>query len=190
MKIILLVLLSAFTVPLQNAEIAMLGVKIHDPKKVLSTIPLSETGTEKSRHTYRLNDGNDLSITIDDGKVVMMENEWMHRQKGTKPLIGKFVFGKTTLTDIKKALGTEGFCYERNFSQTNEADVVNITCFNVESHNDEVLVVITKAPFKASITRDIQSYQTLETIILADKKYLDKIWGKKRAEGKNTKVEI
>jgi len=190
MKIFLLVLLSAFTIPLQDAEIAMLGVRIHDPKKVLSKIPLIETATEKSRHTYHLEDGNNFSVTIDDGKVVMLENEWMHRQKSNKPLISKFVFGKTTLTEIKKALGTQGFCYEKNFSITNEADVVNITCFDMGSSNGEVMVVITKAPFRASITRDIQSYQALETIILADKKYLDKLWGKKRPGEEHMKVSL
>lgn len=190
MKIILLILLSAFPVLFQDTEISMLGIKIHDPKKVLTKIELTETATEMTRHTYLLDDGNNFSVTFDGGKVVLLENDWLHRQKSIKPLITNFVFGKTTLTDIKKAFGTKGFGYHENFSKTNEADVVNITCFNIQSSGDEVLVVITRAPFKASVTRDIESYQTLESVILADKKYLDKIWGKKRAYEEHTKVSL
>jgi hypothetical protein len=190
MKIILLVLFSTFTTFFQETELAMMGVKIYDPKKVLDKIELTETATEKNRNTYRLIDGNNFSITLDNGKVVMLENDWMHKQKCTKPLISKFVFGKTTLTDIKKEFGTNGFGYFENFSKTSEADVVNITCFNVQSQGEEVLVVITRAPFRASVTRDIESYQMLESIILADKKYLDKLWGKKRAYEEHIKVKL
>jgi len=59
-------------------------------------------------------------------------------------------------------------------------------CFEFESDNNEVLVTITKGSLKENLTeKNLSSKLKLDAIIIADRAYLDKIWGKAKSYDPN-----
>jgi hypothetical protein len=61
-------------------------------------------------------------------------------------------------------------------------------CFELESENEEILVTITKIALNEEVTEsNVASKLTLDALILADKSYLDKIWGKEKTYDTNRK---
>jgi hypothetical protein len=105
MKPLLALLLFAFF-PAANLP-SVIGIKLNDPKSVLSTIKLKKVAEDHDMHKYRSDNGNDLSITIEDGKVVYIEEDWL---KGTRPLLTDFKFGTTTLDDIRSRFWVKRIC--------------------------------------------------------------------------------
>jgi hypothetical protein len=169
-------------------DISMLGVKINDPQSVLKKITLKVEASDDGMTKYRTTNGNDFSITVQDGKVVYMENDWLHDAKGTKPLFSDFKFGETSLKDIRKALGSNGFTYIKRNDLITDTDIVEFNCFEFDSANNEVLVMITKAALKPAPTeKNLSDELKLESIVIADKKYLDGIWGSEKTFDPNYK---
>jgi hypothetical protein len=188
MKIFLTLLLFYSGVLFTAADISMLSVKINDPASVLKKIKLKVEATEENITKYRTDNGNDLSITTENGKVVYMENDWLHEKSGIKPLFSDFKFGETSLREIRKAFGTNGFTYTQRNDVITDKDIVEFNCFEFDSANNEVLVMITKAPLKPTPTEDnIADKLKLESIVIADKKYLDGIWGTEKVFDPNYK---
>jgi hypothetical protein len=69
---------------------------------------------------------------------------------------------------------------------------VTFNCFELDSENEEILVTITKIPLNVEVSEfNVASKLTLDAIILADKTYLDKIWGKEKShDAKRKKVSL
>jgi hypothetical protein len=65
-------------------------------------------------------------------------------------------------------------------------------CFELDSEKEEILVTITKIALKEEVTEsNVASKLRLDAIILADKSYLDKIWGKEKTyDAKRKKVTL
>ncbi|HTE01037.1 MAG TPA: hypothetical protein VK668_17220 [Mucilaginibacter sp.] len=178
MKTLLIIFLFSSSLLLPFNDISMHGIKINDPKSSLKKIRLEVMASDETMTRYRTENGNDLSVTISDDKVVYMENDWLHEVKGVKPLFSVFKFGETTLRQIRKAFGTNGFTYVQRNDLVTETDIVEFNCFELDSPNNEVLVIITKAPLKPEPTEaNLADKLKLESIVIADKKYLDSIWG-------------
>ena len=175
-------ILFAGTLLLPSSEIAMLGIKINDPKKVLENLKLEQIAMDGNTQKFRTENGNDFSITVDKGKVVFMENDWLQDEKGLKPLFSNFRFGETSLKDIRAKFSTNGFTYNSQRMIRTKTHVILFNCYEFDSENKEVLVTITKVPLQQNITeKNIASLATLDALMIADQKYLDKIWGKDKA---------
>lgn len=175
-------LLFAGTLLLPSSEIAMLGIKINDPKKVLENVKLEQIAMDENTQKFRTENGNDFSVTVDKGKVVFMENDWLQGEKGVKPLFSNFRFGETSLKDIRAKFSTNGFTYKSQSMIPTKTHVILFNCFEFDSENNEVLVTITKVPIKEDITeKNLAVKAKLDALIIADLNYLDKIWGKDKA---------
>ena len=128
---------------------------------------------------FRTENGNDFSITVDKGKVVYMENDWLQNEKGVQPLFSDFKIGQTSLKSIRSKFSTNGFTYKSRGSFQTKTHLIMFNCFEFESENNEVLVTITKVALKGDITENnLASRAKLDALIIADKNYLDKTWGK------------
>jgi hypothetical protein len=175
-----------------STEISMLGVKIHDPEKSITQVKLGQVSKEKNMVKFKTENGNDFSITTENGKVVYMENDWLQNPKSREALITDFQFGKTTLKDIRARFGTNGYTYKSNAVFTTNTHLVMFNCFELESENEEILVTITKIALNEGVTEEnVARKLTLDAIILADKNYLDKIWGKEKTyDTKRKKVKL
>jgi hypothetical protein len=118
------------------------GIKIGDNLAAIEAQHLSMVVSNKisdgEMRKYKTKDGNDLSITIINNKVVYIEKDWSQDLKSNKTLFSGFVFGKTSLSDIRTKFGTNGFTY-KSIVITKKGD--NLITFNCYELND-------KRPFK------------------------------------------
>ena len=176
----ILFLASSFLLP--SGEISMYGVKINDSQKSLENVNLKRIAKEEKMQKFRTENGNDFSITVDKGKVVYMENDWLQDEKGVQPLFSDFKFGQTSLKDIRSKFSTNGFTYKSRGSFQTKTHLIMFNCFEFESENNEVLVTITKVALKGDIAENnLASRAKLDALIIADKNYLDKTWGKDKS---------
>jgi hypothetical protein len=160
-------------------DASMLGITINAPADY--SLALRVLNKQDNTTKYMTADGNHLSITTENGKVVFMENDWLHDKGGTTPLFTNFRFGETTLKEIRESLGTIGFTYSANAYLKSEINLTTINCFEFESPENVVLVAVTKAPIKSITNKDaVADFLKLDAVILADKKYLDNLWGRKK----------
>ena len=138
---------------------------------------------------YRTENGNDFSVTVEKGKVVFMENDWLQDAKGTQPLLPGFTFGKTSLKEIRQKFGTNGFTHINAGSMQTDTHLIMLNCFELDTPNNEILVTITKIALDTeNITEDnVAENLKLDALIVADKDYLDVIWGKEKTYDPNNK---
>lgn len=184
MKLIILFFGIAFFISV--GDISMAGIKINDTKASLNKLKFKHVANENNMAKYKTDNGNDFSITIEKGKVVYMENDWLQDSKSNKPLFSDFYFGQTTLKDIRSKFSTNGFTYRSRSALTTDTDLIEFNCFDFDSNNNEVLVTITKMSLKEHVNKDnISSKLKLDAIIIADKAYLDKTWGNEKAYDQN-----
>jgi hypothetical protein len=162
-------------------DISMMGIKIKDSRESTKNINLDVVARDTDMIKYRTENGNDLSITFENNKVVYMENDWLQDTAARQPLFSDFSFGQTTLKEIRSKFGTNGFVHKKMGSIKTETDVIMFNCFEFDSKNNEVLVTITKARISEDVTQEnVASMLKLDALIIADKAYLDKIWGKEK----------
>ena len=162
-------------------DISMLGIRIGDMKTAVDKIKLKTSGYEDNMIKYKTNNGNDFSVTLEKGKVVYMENDWLQNEKGRQPLFSDFQFGLTSLKDIRQKFGTNGFTYKNRQAFTTETDIIEFNCFEFDSPNNEVLVAITKVSLKANPTeKNVAEKLKLDALIITTKDYLDKTWGEEK----------
>lgn len=160
-----------------SGSISMMGIKIGDRKEVLKSITLSEVANSGDMVKYETSNGNDFSVTTSNGKIVYMENDWMQDPKASKPLFTDFVFGTTTLADIRVRFGNNGFAYKAGSMSKTSKFLILFNCYQFDSKTGEVLVLITKVPLDIYVTEEtVASNAKLDAIIIADMAYLDGIW--------------
>jgi len=183
--LVLSVILALF---LPTGNISMFGVKINDSLKSLENLKLKIVARDENMIKYSTENGNDFSVTFENGKVIYMENDWLHELNSKQPLFSDFLFGQTTLKDIRTKFSTNGFAYKSRGAFTTETDLIEFNCFEIDSKNNEVLVTITKVSLKENVTEEtVASKLKLDALIIADKAYLDRTWGKDKVFDKNYK---
>jgi len=162
---------------------AMMGIKIGSSEATVKKLALKEVKHTEGMYKYRTDNGNDFSITIEEGKVVYMENDWLQEPEGAQSLLPGFTFGKTTLKDIRQRFGSKGFVYAENQNMVTKEYLYEFTCYEITSLNNEVLVVVTKIPFSATVgeNTDVSKLLTLDSIVVARKEYLEYLWGEQKA---------
>ncbi|MGX7668753.1 hypothetical protein [Flavobacterium pedocola] len=181
-------ILVIFITALFSSGISMQHVKIGDPEKSLKSIMLKIEAKEDGMVKYLTQNNNHFSVTLENGKVVYMENDWLQKPEGKKPLFSNFVFGKTSLREIRKTFGTNGFTYKERSAFTTDTDLIQFNCFEFDSPNNEVLVLITKVALDAELTEEnVSDKLKLDAIIIADKKYMDATWGSEKIFDPNYK---
>jgi hypothetical protein len=169
-----------------SSDISMLGLKIGNDKSSLDKIKLKLVSNSGGMYKYQTKNGNDFSITFDKGKIVYMENDWQQDPKASQPLFSDFQFGQTTLNDIRKKMGTNGFTYKDRQAFTTDKDLIEFNCFQFNSPRNEILVTVTKVALTTNVTETtVADYLKLDAIIIADPGYCDKLWGKEKVYDKN-----
>ncbi len=125
--------------------------------------------------------------------IVYMENDWLFSAEGTKPLITDFTFGESSIADIREEFETNGFTYSNRLYSSTDKHLVTFNCYEFDSDKNEVIVFITGVPIKDrdKVTEiNISERLKLIAIIIADKSYLDQIWGEEKVFDKNYKKII
>ncbi|MES2486625.1 MAG: hypothetical protein V4581_11860 [Bacteroidota bacterium] len=178
---ILLALISL--VLITAAEPAMQGIKVGSPESALAKLSFKQIAKNEAITKFRTDNGNDFVITLEDGKVVFMENDWNQTSDGAASLLTGFTFGQTSLKEIRKRFDSKGFVYAHNQNLITKEYMYEFHCFDVESPVPQVLVVVTKIPFSTNVTEntDIAQKLKLDAIVLASPDYLEFLWGEQKS---------
>jgi hypothetical protein len=166
----------------------MRGIKINDPKSVLDDVKLKLTSIDGNRSNYVTENGNSFIVTIIDDKVVSLENGWLLSPRGNQSLFSNFQFTQTSFKDICKKLGSNGFTYKSLQNVTYKSDTIVYTFFEFDSPNNEVLMTRTRCPQKYTFLKRefISDSLKVDAVAIADKKYLDNLWGKEKIMNENS----
>jgi hypothetical protein len=188
MKILLAVVIFLATPISPTTDISMLGLKIGSNRKSLDNIKLKVIAKEDDMVKFQTSGGNELSVTCEHGKIVYMENDWLQNPKARQPLFSDFQFGRTTLREIRKKMGTNGFTYKSRTAFNTDKDLIEFNCFEFDSPNNEILVTITKIALNVNVTEDnVADNLKIDAIIIADKSYCDRQWGSDKLYDENYK---
>ena len=144
----------------------------------------SDAGKDKASK-FELVNGNELSVTYRDSKVVFIELDWMENEEAVDTGVLGFKFNQTTLQDIREIAGNNGFAFESIFYSDRD---VEFNSYEIIGYTDYIITFITKptAPEEA-IEDNISATAKLISIMLAEKNYLDELWGSKKIYDTNYK---
>ncbi|GGG23185.1 hypothetical protein [Christiangramia forsetii] len=172
----------------------MLGIELYDTRESVEELNLPIVGEEPEIIKYRTKNGNELSVTFENDKVVYMENDWLLKDDGSEPLFTNFIFGKTSIAEIRNEFGTNGFTYSNRLVSNTNTHLVTFNCFEFDTNKNEVLVTITGITIEEKDQvneNNISEKLKLLAIIIADRKYLDEIWGKEKVfDGDYKKINL
>ncbi|WP_282017697.1 hypothetical protein [Salegentibacter mishustinae] len=161
----------------------MLGIELYDTREPVENLGHPIVAEKPGIVKYQTDNGNELSVTFENDKVVYLENDWLFSSEGKDPLVTDFTFGKTSIAEIREEFETNGFTYSNRLYSATATHLVTFNCFELDTNKNEVLITITGVPIaeKNQINEDNLSEKLkLLAIIIADKKYLDKIWGEEK----------
>lgn len=189
-----LIILIYFLILFPKNSISMLGIELYDTRESVENLGLPIVAEEPGIVKYQTGNGNELSVTFENNKVVYMENDWLLEEEGKEPLFTEFTFGKTSIADIRNEFGSNGFTYSNRLFSSTSTHLVTFNCFEFDTDKNEVLVTITGVQIaeKDQVNENnISEKLKLLAIIIADKDYLDKIWGEEKAFDENyRKIQI
>jgi len=162
---------------------AMSGISVGDTLAKTSELGIKPTFKENMGpfliQKWRLGDGNDLSITAvrTSGQIVYMETNWGGKSSGAFSDVNGMVYGKTTLAEIRKRFGSNGFAYrDRGTGVELEDSIALFNSYELEGHPGLVATFITRLSHRDAKAK--KPYEAkLDTIIVGHSSYLDTIWG-------------
>lgn len=136
---------------------------------------------------WHLPSGNDLSVTSAPatGKIVYIETDWGGDPASAATDVSGLQFGTTTLADIRKKFGSNGFGFKQNIGQATEDKLIFFNCYQIDGDPDLIAVFITTLPIKdvpivAGETKPESGKARLDAVILASLAYLKETWGEDR----------
>lgn len=172
-----------FLILLSTSSVSMLGIELYDTRESVEKLNLPIVAEESGIIKYSTENENELSVTFENDKVVYMENDWLLEEEGKNPLFTNFTFGETSIAQIRNEFGTNGFTYSNRLYSATDTHLVTFNCYEINSDKNEVMVFVTGIPIrdKDSVNENnISEKLKLIALIIADKKYLNKIWGEEK----------
>jgi hypothetical protein len=173
------------------------GIKVGEEISSASEIdarPLPSRSTDPHEdRRWKLPDGNRLSIAADPEtkKIVYTEKTWGGGAHGKPTDFPGFVYGETTLADIRTHAQNNGFAFKEHLIDVRPDGLALFNAYEVEGAPGLVVTFVTKLSRKdderlrtGKANVDINRAARLDAIILADAGYLDTIWGDAKLRGK------
>ena len=152
-------------------------------KRMPKTKDLSQVGNDVAIK-WRLSESVSLSATAspDTGKIVFLEEDWSAASAATDSPLPGLVFGAATLGDIRRRFGSNGIGFASNAETLQDGALVGIKCYELRRAPGIFVAFVTRstppgsAGGRASNTIDTGK-GVLVSFIVAEKTYLQKIWG-------------
>jgi hypothetical protein len=131
---------------------------------------------------WTLLNGNDLSVTASTGnRIVYIESDWGGRTDDPECDLPDLKFGVTTLTDLRKRFGSNGFSFQGRGTGTETSD--GVALFNSYEVGGNIVTFITKVSseeysrFKNSGQPwVVADHARLDAISIADAGYAKAEW--------------
>ena len=135
---------------------------------------------------WPLSEGVSLSATAspDTGKIVFLEEDWNAASAVDNSSVPGLVFGATTLSDIRRRFGSNGMGFASNAESLRDGSLIGINCYELHHAPGVFVAFVTRlTPSGASGGRAPNAVDTgsgvLVSLIVAEKTYLQTIWGDK-----------
>jgi hypothetical protein len=163
------------------------GIKIGDHYSVAASLGMDPVAFQKEGPfdflKYSFKSGNILSLTVDrqSQKIVYMESDWGGRSAGAYSDYPGFSFGRTTLSEVRKKLGSNGMAFtERPVVSEVQGGIVTFNSYEIGS---VVVTFVTKVidkdiPRVASKEIELGQASKLDAIIIMSPEYADMTWGR------------
>ncbi len=136
-------------------------------------------------YRWQLDNGNVTSVTAaqDSGTIVFIESDW--GGEGAKPAtdLPGVNFGATSLADIRKKFGSNGFSFKAHSVKALGDELVSVNCFELAVDKNKVLAFASAMPIAQLESADKPpptDKLKVQAVILADMTYLQSIWGADR----------
>jgi hypothetical protein len=173
------------------------GIKVGDeissvPKLDARPLPSKSVDPHEERR-WKLPDGNRLSVAADPEtkRIVYTEKRWGGGAHGKPADFPGFIYGETTLADIRTHAQNNGFAFKEHLIDVRPDGLALFNAYEVEGTPGVVVTFVTKLSRKdderlrtGKANVDINRAARLDAIILADAGYLDTLWGDAKLRGK------
>jgi hypothetical protein len=162
------------------------GEEISSATKLAARPLPSKSVAPHEERRWKLPDGNRLSIAADPEtkRIVYAEKKWSGGATGRPADFPGFVYGETTLADIRAHAQNNGFAFKERLIDVRPDGLALFNAYEVEGTPGVVVTFVTKLSKKdegrlrtGKPNVDINRAARLDSIILADAGYLDTIWG-------------
>jgi hypothetical protein len=162
------------------------GEEISSATKLAARPLPSKSVAPHEERRWKLPDGNRLSIAADPEtkRIVYAEKKWSGGATGRPADFPGFVYGETTLADIRAHAQNNGFAFKERLIDVRPDGLALFNAYEVEGAPGLVVTFVTKLSKKdegrlrtSKPNVDINRAARLDSIILADAGYLDTIWG-------------
>jgi len=165
---------------------SLLGTRVGEPSTMLSRLgPAAETDNYKGMTVRRWNlpNGNEFSATVGaNGKIAYLESDWNGKSDDSGCDLQGLRFGITTLSELRKRFGSNGFEYTaRGFVADTQDGVVMMNSYDAGGVVITFYTKINRDEFsraKASGTNPLLAdYAKLDAISLTNHAYANSEWG-------------
>jgi hypothetical protein len=172
------------------------GEEISSATKLAARPLPSRSVAPHEERRWKLPDGNRLSIAADPEtkRIVYAEKKWSGGATGRPADFPGFVYGETTLADIRAHAQNNGFAFKERLIDVRPDGLALFNAYEVEGAPGLVVTFVTKLSKKdegrlrtSKPNVDINRAARLDSIILADAGYLDTIWGDGKLKDKANK---
>lgn len=176
---------------------ALLNLRVGDTPNGLSKLgQVSGLDKYKGNDLYRwvLPNQNSLRAAVDpEGEIVYLESSWGHKSDETGCDLTGLKFGVTTLADLRKRFGSNGFALKkRPHITTTDDGVVLLNSWEVGTVVVTFYTRISPADYakaRASAENDAAPDARLEGISLANSAYAKSEWGERVYDPAYKKIE-
>ncbi len=177
----------------QSLSAIKVGEHVSSASKIdARPLPSKSVDPHEARR-WKLPDGNRLSVAADPEtkRIVYAEKTWGGTADGKPADFPGFVYGQTTLADIRAHAQNNGFAFKEHLIDVRPDGRALFNAYEVEGAPGLVVTFVTKLSRKdderlrtGNTNVDINRAARLDAIILADAGYLDTIWGDAKLRGK------
>jgi hypothetical protein len=178
-----------FAIPARAQSLS--GIKVGEEISSVSKLnanPLTSRSTNpQEERLWKLPDGNRLSVATDPEtkRIVYAQKQWSGAAAGKPADFPGFVYGETTLADIRAHAQNNGFAFKERLVEVRPDGVALFNAYEVEGAPGVIVTFVTKLSKKdeerlraGKANVDLNRAARLDAIILADAGYLDKTWGR------------
>jgi hypothetical protein len=174
------------TAQAQSLSGIKVGEEISSASKLEARPLPSKSVDPHEARRWKLPDGNRLSVAADPEtkKIVYAEKTWGGGVNGKPSDFPGFVYGQTTLADIRAHAQNNGFAFKERLIGVRPDGLALFNAYEIEGAPGVVVTFVTKLSKKdderlrtGKGNVDINRAARLDAIILADAEYLDAMWG-------------
>jgi hypothetical protein len=187
------VLLTQWTLLRVQAQ-TLSSLRIGDDVSRLATLG-TPAATDKYKsfvvQKWNLANGNELSVTRNGaGKIVYIESDWGGRAETTECDLQNLKFGVTTLSDLRRRFGSNGFGFKGRGAVISIPD--GIVMMNSYEAATSVVTFFTKVIRSTAGSQDstpVADRAKLDAISIADAAYADSEWGQRASDPRYKQIE-